>query len=345
MHMQVFLCSATAEYKIVTTRKVDREQRAEYHLVVTCHDAGDDDVVDHGSSNLESSREIVVAVLDQNDNAPQFVHSEFNVSVPENAPPGTELYRLNATDADFGSNAEVTYHIRALTDAGKGLLSVNPTTGLVSSQISFDYETSPRELDFEVTATDGGDPPLSSSATLRLFVEGRNDERPHFQRHTYYFNVSESALPGTFVGHVVAVDADASPRFARVIYRIRRQTGSSTGGETGAGSDSGDAFEVDIVSGEVRTVRRLDREQRSVYVFTVVASNDVDYDVMVTSRRRGDRPEVDVADVTVYIDDVNDNEPMFLFPGRERGEIAYLSSNLVNRVGMFLSFNIYADRI
>jgi len=183
--------------------------------------------------------------------------------------------------------------------------------------------------------TDGGHPPLSSSATLRLIVEGRNDERPHFEHPAYYFNVSESSLPGTLVGRVVAVDADASPRFARVVYRIRRQTGTSIG--TGTGNDGGGAaFEVDSASGEVRTVRRLDRERRSVYVFTVVASNDVEYHPTVTSRR----PEVDVADVTVYVDDVNDNEPVFVFPGGERGDIAYFSSSLLNRVSHLLVFGV-----
>ena len=98
---------------------------------------------------------------------------------------------------------------------------------------------------------------------------------------------------------------------------------------------------MDVWSGEVRTARRLDREQRSVHVFTVVASNDVSYDVTAaaaaaaaSSRRRDDRRrrEVDAADVTVYVDDVNDNAPTFVFPGRERGDVAYLSTGLASRV-------------
>jgi len=310
----------------VTTAAVDREERSEYHLVVTCHDAGDGV---NDSSSLESSREIMVSVLDENDHAPQFTQSEFNVSVAENAPPGTELYRLNATDADFGTNAKISYRIRSQEKDGEGSLSVNPTSGLVSTEISFDYETPPRELVFQVTATDGGDPPLSASATLKLFVQDTNDERPHFERPSYFFNVSESSLPGTIVGSVVAVDADASPRFARVVYRIRRRTGNSSGDETGTRNDGDDAFVVDVNSGEVRTVRRLDRELRSVYVFTVAASNDVDYDVTITSPRHDDRPEVDV---TVYVDDVNDNEPVFVFPGSARGDIAYVATSLINRV-------------
>lgn len=226
--------SDTAEYKVVTTAKLDREERAEYHLVVTCRDA-DRDVTDQVSS---SSREIVVVVLDENDHAPQFAQSVFNVSVPENAPPGTELYRLNATDDDFGPNAEISYRIRSLDGAGNGLLSVDPTSGLVSTQISFDYETSPRELVYEVTATDLGDPPLSSTATLRLFVEDLNDQLPRFDRFSYHFNVSENSPPGTFVGRVVAVDSDVSPRYARIVYR---QTGNSNGG---TGNDAYDVFQV-----------------------------------------------------------------------------------------------------
>ena len=316
----------------MTTAKFDREECAEYQLVVTCRDAGDD-VTNQVSSRLESSREITVAVLDENDNAPQFTQSEFNISVPENGPPGTEVYRLNATDADFGPNAEISYHIRPLDGVGKGSLSVNPTTGVVSTQVLFDYETPPRELVFEVTATDGGDPPLSGSATLKLLVTDTNDERPRFERPSYFLNVSENSPPGTSVGSVVAIDHDASPRFTRVVYRIRRQTRSNNGGETGTGNDDGgDAFEVDGDSGEIRTVRRLDREQRSIYVFTVIALNDVEYDVTMTSRRHRDRPEVDMADVTVYVDDVNDNEPVFVFPGRRRGYIAYFASSLVDRV-------------
>ena len=83
-------------------------------------------------------------------------------------------------------------------------------------------------------------------------------------------------------------------------------------------------LQVDRDSGVIRTTRRLDREQRSTYVFTVSASND---DV-TASRRHGN----DVADVIVRVDDVNDNEPVFVFPGRERGDVAYISTSLASTV-------------
>ena len=327
----------TAEYKIVTTATVDREERAEYHLTVTCRDSVDD-VINQVSSGLESSREIVVVVLDENDNAPQFDLAEFNVTVPENGPAGTELYRLNATDADFGPNAKVSYSIRALDGAAADLLSVDPTSGLVSTRVSFDYETlPPRELAYEVMATDGGDPALSSTAILRLFVEDTNDARPLFERSSYHFNVSEDASSGTTVGRVVAKDADSSPRYSAVVYR----TGHSNGGGDGAETGSDFPFEVDSSSGEIRTLGRLDRERCAVYVFNVEAVNRVGYDVTMASSRHGNQPEVDV---TVYVDDVNDNRPTFLFPGQERGSVAYLSSSLIDRVSR-LSISKSVSRI
>ena len=78
---------------------------------------------------------------------------------------------------------------------------------------------------------------------------------------------------------------------------------------------------MDSGSGEVRTARPLDRERRSAYLFAVVAANDV----------TAARPEV-ACDVTVYVDDVNDNAPVFVYPGRRRGSVAYLSSSLANTV-------------
>jgi len=84
-------------------------------------------------------------------------------------------------------------------------------------------------------------------------------------------------------------------------------------------------LQVDGDSGVIRTTRRLDREQRSTYVFTVSASND---DVITASRRHGN----DVADVIVRVDDVNDNEPVFVFPGRKRGDVAYISTSLASTV-------------
>ncbi|NXF78099.1 PCDC2 protein, partial [Sclerurus mexicanus] len=50
-------------------------------------------------------------VLDENDNAPTFSRSEYRARLREDAPPGTAVCRLRATDPDLGANGEVRYAI------------------------------------------------------------------------------------------------------------------------------------------------------------------------------------------------------------------------------------------
>lgn len=48
-------------------------------------------------------------VLDENDNTPQFVNPPSRVVVREDAPPGTVILLLSATDADQGEFGRITY--------------------------------------------------------------------------------------------------------------------------------------------------------------------------------------------------------------------------------------------
>ena len=49
-------------------------------------------------------------MLDENDNPPRFVQSSFQVSLPENLPPGV-LYIGQASDPDLGENSTIHYSI------------------------------------------------------------------------------------------------------------------------------------------------------------------------------------------------------------------------------------------
>ena len=54
--------------------------------------------------------QVDITVLDENDNDPEFEFSFFDLSVMENADPGTVLSpTVLATDIDEGSNAEIKY--------------------------------------------------------------------------------------------------------------------------------------------------------------------------------------------------------------------------------------------
>ena len=52
-----------------------------------------------------------LVILDENDNAPVFSRSEYVVSVLQDAPEGTQMVSVLATDMDQDSNGRVRYSI------------------------------------------------------------------------------------------------------------------------------------------------------------------------------------------------------------------------------------------
>lgn len=49
---------------------------------------------------------------DVNDNAPEFVNLPYYAAVQVEAEPGSAIFRVSATDSDYGVNGEVTYSLK-----------------------------------------------------------------------------------------------------------------------------------------------------------------------------------------------------------------------------------------
>ncbi len=62
---------------------------------------------------LTSSRfwQVFVNLIDRNDNAPRFDPDTYTRRITEDAPPGTTIVRLTATDPDTGTDEGLTYTI------------------------------------------------------------------------------------------------------------------------------------------------------------------------------------------------------------------------------------------
>ena len=118
-----------------------------------------------------------VTVADVNDNAPVF---EF--PSPDNHTivlltgvrydAGTPVAKLVARDADFGTNARVTYSVEAGTP-----LDVDASTGQVSVVGDLDSLVA-QKANIRVVATDSGNPAMSTTGVLTLVLEQR-DLRTH----------------------------------------------------------------------------------------------------------------------------------------------------------------------
>ncbi|XP_059554652.1 protocadherin gamma-A4 isoform X10 [Myotis daubentonii] len=231
-------------YRLLTHRALDREEVSEYNITVMA--------TDHGTPPLSTETHISLKVADINDNPPAFPHASYSAYLPENNPRGASFLSITAQDPDSIENARVTYSLAEGTLQGEPLssyVSINSDTGVLYALRSFDYEQV-RDLQLLVTASDSGDPPLSSNVSLSLFVLDQNDNAPEILYPSLPTDGStgvelapRSAEPGYLVTKVVAVDRDSGQN-AWLSYRLLKAS------EPGL-------FVVGLHTGEVRTARAL----------------------------------------------------------------------------------------
>lgn len=189
-------------YALCVAAELDREEADLYELKVRASDLG--------SPPLSSEAVFLLRVSDANDCAPVFERDAFTVSVPEDAPRGSSLIQMRASDADEGANAAVRFSI--LRSNRDGLVSVGAESGLVTTDAPLDRETLDR-LWFLVEAADGGDPPLSSTATVTVVVLDVNDNEPVFQQQLYDALVPEHSAVGSCFLQVCGSQGLALPTF------------------------------------------------------------------------------------------------------------------------------------
>ncbi|NXA40395.1 CELR3 protein, partial [Eudromia elegans] len=109
---------------------------------------------DSSNSNIHSQVPVNVEVIDENDFAPVFPSSLVEEKLEENLP-ATQIVQLNAQDNDAGRNGFLTYGILS-GDILK--FRIDEATGILYSNISFDYEEEATEYQIVVYAEDDGIP-------------------------------------------------------------------------------------------------------------------------------------------------------------------------------------------
>ncbi|XP_072898013.1 protocadherin-8-like [Hemitrygon akajei] len=225
-----------SSHMVVTAAPLDRERAAQYNLTLLAEDLG--------AEPRRTVRTLTVRLTDENDNAPAFSRRLHRVSVLENNQAGTYLTTVVARDPDLAVNGRVTYR---LLGPGSALASVDPASGAIYALRSFDRESLP-EAQLLLQATDGGSPPLSSSATVLLTVADRNDNAPVIT-HPPAGNGSSCVITlprdggaGYLATRVRARDADEGVN-AKLSFRLL------------SGAQAG-LFTIDSGSGEIKLGRR-----------------------------------------------------------------------------------------
>ncbi|XP_066506580.1 protocadherin gamma-A11-like [Hoplias malabaricus] len=230
-------------FSLSTSGPLDREHTSEYNITITA--------VDEGSPPLSSSKTFHLSVSDVNDNPPVFDEQSYSAYVAENNKAGTSICSVTARDPDWRQNGTVLYSLLPSEVNGvpvSSFLSINADTGVIHAVRSFDYEQF-RSLKVQVVSRDNGSPPLSSNATVSVFITDENDNSPQILypapegKSLMTEMVPKAALSGSLVSKVIAVDADSGQN-AWLSYRIVKST------------DPG-LFSMGVHSGEIRVQRDI----------------------------------------------------------------------------------------
>nr|XP_008515948.1 PREDICTED: cadherin-23 [Equus przewalskii] len=245
---------------------------------------------------LNSTADLLVTILDDNDNFPTFSPATLTVHLLENCPPGFSVLQVTATDEDSGLNGELIYRIEA---GAQDRFLIHPVTGVIrvgNATIDREEQESYR---LTVVATDRGTVPLSGTAIITILIDDINDSRPEFLNPIQTVSVLESVEPGTVIANVTAIDRDLDPKLEYHIIGIVAKDDTDR-----LVPDQEDAFAVNINTGSVMVKSPLNRELVATYEVTLSVIDNA-----------SDLPERSVsvpnAKLTVNILDVNDNTPQF----------------------------------
>lgn len=266
--------------ELVVDKALDRETQASFRLMLTA--------VDGGQPEKSGSTLLLIKILDVNDNAPVFDEPVKRVRLLENVTRGTLVTKLNATDADSGSNGDISFLFSKYTPEGvRSLFSVDPKSGELSVKGVVDYEKA-AAYHITVQARDGGSPAMEGSCNVIVDVIDVNDHAPEVTLTSVHSPVREDSAPGTVIAYISTRDLD-----------------SGLNGKVTVTVQPGLPFKLNSPYEKhysLVTAGNLDRE-------TVA-----EYTVVIKATDAGSPPLSSQITFVVELSDVNDNAPIFSQP-------------------------------
>ncbi|XP_060935136.1 protocadherin alpha-8-like [Limanda limanda] len=264
---------------LVIQKSLDRETAGSHSLLLTA--------LDGGKPPKSGEINILVNVLDVNDNAPVFTKDVYSVMLNENAPVGTTVIQVNATDNDEGQNGEVVYSFtNSISQKLLRLFDINPSTGEIIVKGLIDFEEKDK-YDIEIRASDKGLAPLATEKSVIIKIVDVNDNTPEIEVTSLSSSIPEDSRPGTTVALISVNDLDSGLN-GKVICSIVENVPFIL-------SPSLQDKMYSLV-----TKSPLDREKLS------------HYDLTITTKDAGQPPLSSEKTISVVVSDVNDNSPQFL---------------------------------
>ncbi|KAM3613242.1 uncharacterized protein V6R79_022868 [Siganus canaliculatus] len=259
--------------EMILQKPLDREKQEHISLVLTAEDGGE--------PQLTGTMQIHVTVLDVNDNAPVFSRTVYKASITENSAVGTVVTKVSASDADKGSNGEVSYVIGNSMEAASKLFHISDEGDVIlNGQVDYEKE---KNYHIDIEAIDSGG--LSDSSKIIIDVTDVNDNSPIVNMISTSGSVSEASAHKTVIALMSVNDPDSENNgnvFCMINENIPFAIISTSNNFYSLVTDS-----------------ELDRELASEYNVTVTCSDE------------GVPSLSSSVTLTLQISDVNDNAPVF----------------------------------
>ncbi|GAB1301601.1 Pcdha2 protein [Apodemus speciosus] len=265
---------------LVLGKSLDREENAEVKLLLTATDGG--------KPELTGTVQILIKVLDVNDNEPTFSQSVYKVQLLENTANGTLVIKLNASDADEGSNSEIVYSLSSdVSSTTRTKFQINSNSGEIRTKGELDYEER-TSYDIQVIASDKGSPSMSGHCKISVKLVDINDNTPEVSITSLSLPVQENAPLGAVIALISVSDRD-----------------SGINGQVTCSLSPSLPFKLVSTFKNYYSLvldSALDRETTA------------DYKVVVTAQDGGSPVLRAMASISVEVADVNDNAPVFAQP-------------------------------
>ncbi|XP_040049953.2 protocadherin Fat 3 isoform X3 [Gasterosteus aculeatus] len=233
-------------------------------------------VRDNGKSQLtaESPTEVTIQVLDTNDSPPRFTQNAYETVLLLPTYVGVEALQVSAMDPDEDVPTGLTY---SLTDGVLQYFAIKPSNGVITVK---DNNFSKERFRFSVKVSDGK---FSSTALVTIIVRKALDSGLSFTNSLYTSSIQENVSNITKVAVVNAVGNRLNEPLKYTLL------------------NAGTGFKISPTSGVIQTTGiPFDREEHEFY------------ELVVEARREHDRFHVARVMVTVHVEDINDNAPVFV---------------------------------
>ncbi|XP_033989870.1 protocadherin alpha-2-like [Trematomus bernacchii] len=297
------LNSETGE--ITVKGRLDYEETPAYEVRVQAKD--------QGISPRSAHAKLLIEIIDVNDNAPEISVTSLMTPVKEDAEMGTIVALVTVSDKDGGNNGvtnckvvgSVPFKLKSNYKNDYSLVVDGP---LDRENISLYNVT--------ITATDEGNPPLSSIRVITVHVSDVNDNAPRFMEPVINVYVRENSAVGSVIHAIRAFDPDLD-RNSKLTYKLLDSSPKNI--------PISSVLNINSETGDIVSLQSFNYEELNTFQFKVQATDS------------GVPPLSSNVTVNVLILDENDNNPTVLAPYSEHGSVNSESIPYSAEAGYFVA--------